>query len=367
MKLLMTTDAVGGVWTYALELCEALREHGVEVVLAVLGPAPDAPRRRAAARLPNVRLHSHPGRLEWMSDCDADVVAGGEWLLALAAAEDVDLVHLNGYAHGALSWGRPVLVVAHSCVCTWWRAVHGDDPPPEWDAYRDRVARGLRGAVHVVAPTQAFLDAFRDAHAFHGPATVIPNARAAARYAGDPAGERLPAVLACGRLWDEAKSIDVLDQVAEWLPWPTYLAGDPVAPDGRGFVARAAHLLGPLPAGTLAGWLRRAAIYAHPARYEPFGLAPLEAALGGCALVLADIPTLREVWADAALYVTPGDADALRIALCELISVPERRRALALAARQRAQRYPPAAMAAAYVDAYRAVLPRGPRGRRAVA
>ncbi len=31
-----------------------------------------------------------------------------------------------------------------------------------------------------------------------------------------------------------------------------------------------------------------------PARYEPFGLSVLEAALSGCALVLGDIPSLRE-------------------------------------------------------------------------
>ncbi len=40
----------------------------------------------------------------------------------------------------------------------------------------------------------------------------------------------------------------------------------------------------------------RAAIFAHPARYEPFGLSVLEAALSGCALVLGDISSLRELW-----------------------------------------------------------------------
>ena len=48
MKILMTADAVGGVWTYALDLAVGLAPRGVEVVLAVLGPAP-SPRQRAAA------------------------------------------------------------------------------------------------------------------------------------------------------------------------------------------------------------------------------------------------------------------------------------------------------------------------------
>ena len=62
------------------------------------------------------------------------------------------------------------------------------------------------------------------------------------------------------------------------------------------------------------GW-PRAAIYALPARYEPFGLSALEAALSGCALVLGDIPSLREVWGDAAVFVPPDDAGGLRDAL----------------------------------------------------
>ena len=35
---------------------------------------------------------------------------------------------LNAYVHAALPFGRPVLVVAHSCVTSWWRAVHETDP-----------------------------------------------------------------------------------------------------------------------------------------------------------------------------------------------------------------------------------------------
>jgi hypothetical protein len=41
MKVLMTADAVGGVWTYALELSGALARHDIEVVLATMGPLPD--------------------------------------------------------------------------------------------------------------------------------------------------------------------------------------------------------------------------------------------------------------------------------------------------------------------------------------
>jgi glycosyltransferase involved in cell wall biosynthesis len=78
--------------------------------------------------------------------------------------------------------------------------------------------------------------------------------------------------------------------------------------------------LGSLPPRALADWYARAAIYALPARYEPFGLTALEAGLSGCALVLGDIASLREVWGDAALYVAPDDLDGLRGVLNELIA-----------------------------------------------
>ena len=39
-RLLITADAVGGVWRYATDLAHALVPHGVETTIAVLGPEP---------------------------------------------------------------------------------------------------------------------------------------------------------------------------------------------------------------------------------------------------------------------------------------------------------------------------------------
>ena len=95
-----------------------------------------------------------------------------------------------------------------------------------------------------------------------------------------------------------------------------------------------------------------ASIFALPARYEPFGLSVLEAALAGCALVLGDIPSLREVWGDAALYVPPEDHDALHAALQRLIADADLRERMAVRAHVRARRYSPEAMVRAYRRAY---------------
>jgi glycosyltransferase involved in cell wall biosynthesis len=103
-------------------------------------------------------------------------------------------------------------------------------------------------------------------------------------------------------------------------------------------------------------WLSRAAIYALPARYEPFGLSALEAALSGCALVLGDIPSLREVLGESALYVPPHDVDALRTVLNVLAGDPALRSRLGEAARRRALTYTPSQMAGAYYTAYQELL-----------
>ncbi len=86
--------------------------------------------------------------------------------------------------------------------------------------------------------------------------------------------------------------------------------------------------------------MARTLVFAAPALYEPFGLAILEAAGSGMALVLGDIPTLRELWNDAAIFVDPADDAALAEAIARLHAEPELAAALGAAAQARAARYP---------------------------
>jgi len=180
-RILMTADTVGGVWTYAVELARELAARGVQVALATMGAPLSPHRRQALADHPEISLCESHWRLEWMQDCRDDVDAAGRWLLELERAFAPDLVHLNQFSFGALPFRAPKLVVAHSCVLSWWRAVHGEAAPPEWDGYRARVRQGLAGAGLVVAPTQAMLASLAQDHGHAGPGLVIPNgARAAA-------------------------------------------------------------------------------------------------------------------------------------------------------------------------------------------
>lgn len=351
--VLMTADAAGGIWDYALELARGLRaRHGIAVSLALLGPAPSPAQAKAAAAIPDCVLHHLALPLEWMPGGVDAVPAATAWLRGLIAGAAPDLIHLNGYGLAAAGFDLPCLVVAHSCVATWWQAVHGTWPPSEWDGYRRLVAAGLDAADAVVAPTAAFL---RQIAAAYGPlatARVIANGRDPLAFR--PA-DKAPLVFAAGRLWDEAKNLATLDAAAAGLSWPVLAAGSWQRPEGGGRPPRHLRALGPLSAAALAQQMARAAIFAAPARYEPFGLAVLEAGLSGCALVLGDIPTLRELWDGAALFVPPMDADALHWALAGLIEAPARRARLAAAAQDRAQRYTAAGMVDRYAALYAAL------------
>ncbi len=355
-RVLMTADTVGGVWTYALELCRALAVDGVEVALATMG-APLSPGQWASAReVPGLTIHESTYRLEWMDDPWEDVRAAGKWLLELEARLEPDLIHLNGYCHGDLPWRAPTLMVAHSCVLSWWEAVKGESAPDRYARYREEVTRGLRAAGCVVAPSAAML---ADAERLYGPfraTRVIANARRAESF---PPGPKEDFVLAAGRLWDEAKNLAALEKIAPWLPFPVRVAGETHHPGG-GDSARTCQVepLGRLTSAQLAGWMSRAGVYALPARYEPFGLSILEAALAGCALVLGDIPSLREVWGDAALFVDPDDSQGLLAVLRDLMEHPAERERHAARARERALTFTPRRMAEAYLELYAALRAR---------
>ena len=344
MRVLMTADSVGGVWTYALELADALADLHVEVVLATMGSQLSDGQRDELRRSRVARTYAEDVKLEWMDDPWADLDRAGRWLLRIRDEVQPDVIHLNGYSHATLPWAAPVLVVGHSCVLSWFAAVKGEAAPPRWRPYADAVAAGLEAAALVVAPTRAMLRELELHHRFTGERAVIPNGR---RASGVTAVKE-PFVFAAGRLWDEAKNVAALDRVATQLPWPVVVAGE-LGSSGNPANVRA---LGHLERTATDAWLARASIFALPARYEPFGLGPLEAALAGAALVLGDIRSLREIWGDAALYVDPDDDEALAAALTLLIEERALREDLAARALERARTYTPERMAAAYADVY---------------
>jgi glycosyltransferase involved in cell wall biosynthesis len=193
-----------------------------------------------------------------------------------------------------------------------------------------------------------------------GDALVIANARAFEPWR---AGPKEPYVFAAGRAWDPAKNIVALESVAPELPWPVKVAGETSTTFGVSEPLVHLECLGVQTAPQMLDLMGRAAIYAHPARYEPFGLSVLEAALSGCALVLGDIDSLRENWSGAARFAAPDDHAALRAAILHLIEHESERESLAAAARRRAELFSPEQHRDAYYNLYTQMLGQRSLGR----
>lgn len=357
VRLLMTADAVGGVWSYALDLARGLASHDVETTLAVLGPAPAADQAAAAATVPGLRLLRMAFPLEWLTDSAAEIAGSGRALAALAEEIGADLVHLNTPAPAACaSFPVPVVIACHSCVATWWHVVRDGTLPDDF-RWRAELTRRAYGAARLlIAPTAAFAAMTTLTYALQYPPLVIHNGRRA--ISGTAATPLAPADFAftAGRLWDEGKDVATLDRAAARLSMPVLAAGDTRGPNGATVELRHLRLLGRLPEAALAQVLEARPIFVSPARYEPFGLAVLEAAQAGCALVLADTPGFRELWDGVAEFVPVGDDAALADRVHRIAADREHRAALGVAAREWAGRYTVEKQAAAVLDAYHQIL-----------
>jgi glycosyltransferase involved in cell wall biosynthesis len=336
LRLLLVTDAVGGVWVYSIELARALKPIGVDCILAVTGPSPSAARREAAS---GIRLIDTGLPLEWL-DTTADNIAyaAGE-LAAIARRERADLVQTCSAALLAgAAFDCPTVAVQHSCVATWWAAVKQTALPQEFEWRRDLVGRGLRAAHAVVAPTSAFAAATERAYRLDRQVVPVRNGRMPPCLRALPHGDF---AFTAGRLWDEGKNAQTLDRAAARIDAPFQAAGPTHGPNGARVGLEHLIGLGELSEATLAGVLAARPVFASAALYEPFGLSVLGAAQAGCALVLSDIATHRELWDGAATFVDARDDEAFAAAITELLCDRGRRRDLGDRARAHARKYTP--------------------------
>ena len=356
-RLLMTVDTVGGVWQYATELAAGLAGSGYQVELAVIGPPADAAQRMRAQAV-GATLIDTGLALDWLSADDDAVTATATAIARLAQRRGADLVQLNQPAFAVAPFAMPVVAVAHSCVATWW-AANTDAPLPADLAWQAMLtARGLARADAVVSPSAAFAAATAKAHGLaRDRVTVVHNGRS---LRSRPAPPQDFAFIA-GRLWDRGKNAATLDRAAARLAVPFKAAGPCTGPHGETMAFEHLVPLGHLGERAIADILSARPVFASAARYEPFGLAVLEAALAGCALVLSDIPTFRELWDGAAVFVDPDDVDGFAGAIGTLAADLPLRLGNGATARARAAAYAPAAMAAGMTALYDRLLDRPAR------
>lgn len=182
MRLLMTTDTVGGVWTFTSELTRQLLQEGHTVHLVSFGGQPLS----SQSGLADTLGAQHPDRfgftatdvpLEWMQNNEHAQAYGGQVLQQQLASGAFDLLLSNQFCFGHLDTTVPRIVVAHSDVLSWARACKPAalEPTPWLNRYTAMVQAGLLSASAVIAPTDWMGKALKASFFLPGNYFVIPN------------------------------------------------------------------------------------------------------------------------------------------------------------------------------------------------
>lgn len=338
LRVFMTADTISGVWAYCMDLARGLAARGVETTVAVFGPSTTRAQRREAHANDMLELIETGLELDWTAASHIDCMRAAERAADLAAFPAADVIQINGAAIALPCIATiPTLVVHHSCLATWWRASRGGSVPRDF-LWRMKVnAEALRHAHRVVAPTSAMAAEMTEVYDLPFTPLVIRNGRAPTGLA--VSNNLAEAAFTSGRLWDPAQDITTLDRAAARLPFTIYAAGNSGGPMDQSVELRHVEEIGGISPDEMRMWLAQRPIYVSTAVYEPFGFDVLEAAQAGCALVLADTPSQRELWDGAAIFTPAGDDEALAEALQMLWRHPDQRHALGLQAAKRAASY----------------------------
>lgn len=329
MHVLVTSDTLSGTWTYTRELVSGLITRGMRVTLVSFGEIPLPEQTAWMERLYGLAYHPTAFRLDWMEDGQHDFHEASAYLASLVKEVRPDIFHSNHLAYGALPVAIPKVVVAHGDLITWWKAVHGREPKdsPWLRWYRQAIATGVAEATAVVAPSEWMLNSIRASYGTGARELVVHNGRNPIFF--NPYVTKEDSVLTIGRLLDPAKQVNLLTQ--EIHPVPVCIVGDDALEHGRVPVRADVRFAdgnsglafkGPQSESQLRMLYSKASMYAGTARYEPSGVSILEAALSRCTLILNDIPILRELWGNAAIYFRTNDpgslADAIRMVSTDL-------------------------------------------------
>lgn len=309
-RILFTVDPHGAGWMHTVSLAGALLRRGHDVLVASFGPEPSAERMAAVEdsgiRLTRVEI---PG-----PTTDPTFIQ-----TARAALEELvkewspSVVHIDRCSFGDLELEVPkILMIAADRTA---RISRGRGP----------ARRGLLGADAVVSPTRALSEEISRRFEYRRPISLIqPGIELGDKPVMlSPVKKSRSGFVCYGRTDEKADGFDVMMEALRRvkIEAPFKIAGEGARPPLPGWIAD----LGWLDTDGRSSAFEKAEVAVLPARDDPFGLRSVEAGLAGCALILSDVPSHRELWNGAAVLVPVDDPAALADAI-GLLATDSRRR-----------------------------------------
>lgn len=303
------------------------------------------------------------GRVRWPGPVAERAAAAGKyglaehWVVPRAARDaGAGLLHAPHYTLPLL-WRGPAVVTIHDLIHLRFPHFH----PPGAALYARVVAGSAAARARVVLADSEFTrrDVIERLGARADKVRVVPLAAPEGLVAPEPAtveafraARRLPRdyVLYVGAR-KRHKNLGLLLRALATIPAasrpPLVLSGDPwPAGDAHARlaaslgVAKQVHFAGAThDESSLAALYAGAALYAHPALCEGFGLPPLEAMACGTPVLSSDAASLPEVVGDAARLLPPANSEAWAEAITTLLGDDEARNALVERGRERVARF----------------------------
>ena len=173
-----------------------------------------------------------------------------------------------------------------------------------------------------------------------------------------------PLILNVGRL-TEQKNQEVLVRALACLP-QAHLVVAGAGPRAEAFMTLAAtlgvddrlHRLGAVSADEIAALHAAADLFALPSTSENFGLAAIEAAMGGLPMVVADLAVLREVLradgTEPTMFVAPHDTEGWISAIAKALAAPPAPHRLEAFARALGRKFSKQRMIESYLSLFEA-------------
>ena len=349
LRVLMTLDTGGDVWRFGMDLARALEPRNVRFVFAILGRKPTASQRQEAEGIGEFVHLALPH--DRVAEQEGDHAEATSRIAELAERFEVDLIHLNRATQAAgLETQKPVVVMSHACLPTRYRALGKAAPLATLETHMQLNRQGISRADVVLAPSRSHGELMVASYGQIRNLRIVHNAASPSPYGVDRTQRE--GVVAFGRWRNEGSNGALLDRVAALIARPLTMIDSSIEPKEADFPIRHAFYDSALPTSEMLERVGKAEVFVSPSLYEPFGLGPISAAASRTPLVLADIPTYRELWEGAALFVSPHDPAAYAEAINRLLTERHLREILAQLASNRATRFTAVRQAAAMRAVY---------------